>query len=178
MPDKTFAQALNEHVSNEFAASQAYLAAAIYYDDLTMPRMATFFYRQSLEERNHAMMIIQYLLDIEEEATVPGIRAPTDRFDDIVTPVRLALEQEKNVTKQFNELTAIARAASDFQGEQFLQWFLKEQVEEVSLMGDLLTVVERAKDRPLEIEEFLAREGFGEDDAEDASEPPVAGGAV
>lgn len=178
MAEKTFAQALNDHVPNEFAASQAYLAAAIYFDDLTMPRMAAFFYRQSLEERNHAMMIIQYLLDIEEEATIPGVAAPNVSFSDIVDPVRMALEQEKNVTQQFNALTSIARAAEDYQGEQFLQWFLKEQVEEVSLMSDLLTVVERAKDRPLDVEEFLAREGLGEDGEEGVGAPPTAGGAL
>jgi len=178
MSEKTFAQALNDHVPREFAASQAYLAAAIYYDDLTMPRLAAFFYRQAIEERNHAMMIIRYLLDINEEATVPGVAAPKNGFSDLVEPVRTALEQERTVTQQISELAAIARAANDFQGEQFLQWFLKEQVEEVSLMGDLLTVVERAKDRPLEIEEFLAREGFGDGSEEDASAPPAAGGAV
>lgn len=178
MAEKSFAQALNDHVPNEFAASQAYLAAAIYYDDLTMPRMAAFFYRQALEERNHAMMIIQYLMDIEEEATVPGVPAPNVSFSDIVDPVRMALDQEKKVTRQFNELTSIARGANDFQGEQFLQWFLKEQVEEVALMSDLLTVVERAKDMPLEIEEFLAREGFGEEGEEGAAAPPAAGGAL
>ena len=178
MAEKTFAQALNDHVPNEFAASQAYLAAAIYYDDLTMPRMATFFYRQSIEERNHAMMIIRYLLDIEEEATIPGVAAPNVSFADIVDPVRMALQQEKKVTQQFNELASTARAANDFQGEQFLQWFLKEQVEEVSLMSDLLTVVERAKDMPLEIEEFLAREGFGEEGEAGVAAPPTAGGAL
>lgn len=178
MSEKTFAQALNDHVPREFAASQAYLAAAIFYDDLTMPRMAAFFYRQAIEERNHAMMIIRYLLDINEEATVPGVAAPRNGFSDLVEPVRTALEQERTVTKQISELAAVARAVNDFQGEQFLQWFLKEQVEEVSLMSDLLTVVERAKDRPLEIEEFLAREGFGDGGGEDASAPPVAGGAV
>ncbi len=94
MPEKTFAQALNDHVPSEFAASQAYLAAAIYYDDLTMPRMAAFFYRQAVEERNHAMMIIRYLLDIEEEAEIPGVAAPKNGFADLVEPVRLALEQE------------------------------------------------------------------------------------
>ena len=177
MAEKTFAQALNDHVPSEFAASQAYLAAAIYYDDLTMPRMAAFFYRQAIEERNHALMIIRYLLDIEEEATVPGVAAPNATFTDLASPVRLALEQERKVTQQFNELTAIARAANDFQGEQFLQWFLKEQVEEVSLMSDLLTVVERAKDAPLELEDFLAREGFGEG-GEGAGAPPTAGGAL
>jgi len=177
MPVKTFAQALNDHIPNEFAAHQAYLAAAIYYDDLTMPRMASFFYRQALEERNHAMMIVKYLLDIEAEVTIPGLSAPKNGFADIVEPVRISLDQERKVTEQFNELTRIAREANDFQGEQFLQWFLKEQVEEVSLMGDLLTVVERAKDMPLEIEEFLAREGFGEED-EDPTAPPTAGGQI
>ncbi|MDX6588665.1 MAG: bacterioferritin [Solirubrobacterales bacterium] len=178
MAEKTFAQALNDHVPNEFAASQAYLAAAIYYDDLTMPRMAAFFFRQAIEERNHAMMIIQYLLDIEEEATIPGVAAPKTDFADLVEPVKLALDQERKVTQQFNVLTSSARAANDFQGEQFLQWFLKEQVEEVALMSDLLTVVERAKDRPLDIEEYLAREGLGDGEADDPSAPPAAGGAI
>jgi bacterioferritin B len=177
MSDKSFAKALNEHIPNEFAAHQAYLAAAIYYDDLTMPRMASFFYRQALEERNHAMMIVRYLIDTEAEVTIPGVTGPQNGFADIVEPVRLALEQERKVTEQFNALAAIARAENDFQGEQFLQWFLKEQVEEVALMHDLLDVVERAKDLPLEIEEFLAREGFGEE-GEDATAPPVAGGAL
>jgi ferritin len=178
MPEKTFAQALNDHVPSEFAASQAYLAAAIYYDDLTMPRMAAFFYRQSVEERNHAMMIIRYLLDISEEATIPGVAAPKNGFADLVEPVKIALEQERKVTGQFNELVSIARGSNDFQGEQFLQWFLKEQVEEVSLMSDLLTVVERAKDRPLDIEEFLAREGLGASEEDDPSAPPAAGGEI
>jgi ferritin len=177
MTDKKFAQALNEHIPKEFAAHQAYLAAAIYYDDLTMPRMAAFFYRQALEERNHAMMIVRYLLDIDAEVTIPGVAAPRNGFADIVEPVRMALDQERKVTEQFNELTAIAREASDFAGEQFLQWFLKEQVEEVSLMGDLLHVVERGRDQPLEIEEFLAREGLG-DDEDDPTSPPTAGGAL
>jgi bacterioferritin B len=176
MTDKTFAEALNAHVPNEFAASQAYLAAAIYYDDLTMPRMAAFFYRQALEERDHALMIIQYLLDIDEEATIPGVAAPQNGFADLVEPVRIALEQERKVSEQFAELASVSRAANDFQGEQFLQWFLKEQVEEVSLMSDLLTVVERAKDRPLDIEEFLAREGLGNGAGQDPGEPPKAGG--
>ena len=175
MSEKTFAQALNDHIPKEFAAHQAYLAAAIYYDDLTMPRMASFFYRQALEERDHALMIVKYLLDIDADVTIPGVAAPKNGFADIVEPVRLALGQERKVTEQFNELAAIARAENDFQGEQFLQWFLKEQVEEVSLMHDLLDVVERAKDLPLEIEGFLAREGLGEEE-DDPTAPPAAGG--
>ncbi|MDQ3572604.1 MAG: ferritin [Actinomycetota bacterium] len=178
MADKTFAEALNDHIPNEFAASHAYLAAAIYFDDRTMPRMAAFFYRQAVEERNHAMMIVQYLMDIGETPTIPGVIAPASEFANLVEPVKMALEQERKVTRQFNELTAIARDADDFQGEQFLQWFLREQVEEVALMGDLLTVCERGSDQPLEIEEFLAREGLGEEDGTDPTAPKAAGGAL
>lgn len=174
MPDKTFAQALDEHIPYEFAAHQQYLAAAIYYDDLTMPRMASFFYRQAVEEREHALMIIRYLLDIDAKITVPGVEAPNLSFDDIASPVKMAIEQELDVTERFNELASVARAANDFQGEQFLQWFLKEQVEEVATMKDLLTVVERGRANPLEIEEFMAREGFGEE-SEDSVAPAVAG---
>lgn len=177
MADRSFAQALNEHIPNEFAAHQQYLAAAIHYDSLTMPRMAAFFYRQAVEERNHALMIVQYLLDIGAAVTMPGVPQPRIDFDGLVEPVAMALEQERTVTAQFNELAGIARAENDFQGEQFLQWFLKEQVEEVSLMGDLLTVVERAQERPLDIEEFLAREALGEA-AGDAAAPPAAGGPL
>ena len=177
MSEKAFAEALNKQIANELAAAQQYIAAAVYYDDLTMPRMAAFFYRQAVEERNHAMMIVQHLLDIDEKVTIPGVKAPGVDFSNLTEPVRMALEQEKKVTQQFNELTSIARAANDFQGEQFLQWFLKEQVEEVALMNDLLTVVERAADQPLEIEEFLAREGLGEE-GEDATAPAAAGGAL
>ena len=174
MPKKSFAEALNDQVASEFAAHQAYLAAAIHYDDLTLPRLAAFFYRQAVEERTHAMMIIRYLLDTEADVTVPGVPAPKGGFADIAEPVRIALEQERKVTAQFNALATLARAEGDFQGEQFLQWFLKEQVEEVALMGDLLAVIERAKERPLDVEEFLAREGLGSDEA-DPTAPPAAG---
>jgi ferritin len=177
MSEKTFAQALNDHIPNEFAAHQAYLAAAVHYDRETMPRMAAFFYRQALEERNHAMMIVQYLLDIDEPVTIPGVEAPRTDFADLAEPVRMALAQEKQVTSQFNELVAVARAENDYQGEQFLQWFLKEQVEEVALMNDLLAVVERGLEAPLEIEEFLAREGLGEEE-EDPTAPAAAGGSL
>ena len=75
----------------------------------------------------------------------------------------MALEQEKQVGAEIDELFKIARETQYFQGEQFLQWFIKEQVEEVASMTDLLRVVERAKDDPLHGEEYLARETIGDE---------------
>jgi len=172
-----FVERLNEQIAYEFAASQQYVANAVYYDGETLPRMAAFFYAQALEERNHAMMMVQYLLDAGADVTIPGVEAPETSFADVVAPVALALEQEKRVSDQIAALAGIAREEGDYQSEQFMQWFLKEQVEEVSSMNDLLTVAERLAERPMDIEDWLAREQPGEGGA-DPTAPAAAGGAV
>jgi ferritin len=177
MPAQAFVDLLNEQVGHEFAASQQYLAIAVYYDDETLPRLAAFFYQQALEERNHALMMIQYLLDAGVEAPVPGVNGPKTGFADVVEPVALALDQERRVSAQINALTAVAREESDYTSEQFMQWFIKEQVEEVASMSDLLKVVQRSKDNPLLAEEYLAREATAAS-GPDPTAPPVAGGAL
>jgi ferritin len=172
-----FPDGLNEQVGYEFAASQQYVAIAVHYDAQTLPRLAAHFYRQAVEERNHAMMIVQYLLDADERVVIPGVTAPQTEFADVVEPVQLALEQEKRVTAQISELAKLARTEGDLVGEQFLHWFLQEQREEVSSMAALLTVVERSRDNVMLIEDYLARETVG-DAGVDASAPPAAGGAL
>jgi bacterioferritin B len=177
MSEKAFAEALNKQIANELAAAQQYMAAAVYYDIEVLPQLAGFFYRQALEERNHAMMMVQFLVDTDQKPVIPAVDAPKGDFADIVAPVAMALEQEKRVGEEINDLFKLARESGYFQGEQFLQWFLKEQVEEVASMTDLLAVVERAKDDPLHGEEYLARESIG-DDGDDPSAPDAAGGAL
>ena len=173
MPAARFVEQLNAQIGNELAAHNQYLACAVYYDALTMPQMAAFFYGQALEERDHAMMMVQYLLDTDADVVIPGVDAPITTFDDVVAPVALALEQEKRVTDQINGLLRIAREESDFASEQFMQWFIKEQVEEVATMSDLLAVVTRNRDDIEDIEEYVAREQNGGD--ADPTAPREAG---
>ena len=168
-----FVEQLNAQIGNELAAHNQYLACAVYYDALTMPQMAAFFYGQALEERDHAMMMVQYLLDTDADVTIPGVEAPVSDFADVVAPVALALEQEKRVTDQINGLLRTAREESDFASEQFMQWFIKEQVEEVATMSDLLAVVTRNRDDIEDIEEYVAREQGGGD--ADPTAPRAAG---
>jgi ferritin len=173
-----FAQALNEQVGYEFGASQQYVAIAVYYDGETLPALAAHFYRQAVEERNHAMMIVQYLLDAGERVVIPGVEAPQTEFPDAVAPVALALEQERRVTDQIVALAALAREENDLVGEQFLHWFLSEQREEVASMSSLLAIVERAStSNLLLVEDHLARTAIGEGGPE-ATAPPAAGGAL
>ena len=173
MPAPRFVAQLNAQIGNELAAHNQYLACAVYYDALTMPRMAAFFYGQALEERDHATMMIQYLLDTDSDVVIPGVKAPRNSFGDLVAPVALALDQEKRVTDQINGLLRTAREESDFASEQFMQWFIKEQVEEVATMSDLLTVVNRNVDDIEDIEEYVAREQGAE--GADPTAPREAG---
>jgi bacterioferritin B len=177
MPATRFVERLNEQIAYEFAASQQYIANAVHYDAETLPRLAAFFYAQALEERNHALMMVKYLLDADAEVTIPGVEAPETRFADVVAPVALALDQERRVSEQIAALVGIAREAGDFQSEQFMQWFLKEQVEEVASMSALLKVIERSADHPMLAEDYLAREGRGGDGA-DPTAPAAAGGMI
>jgi ferritin len=173
MAAQRFVEQLNAQIGNELAAHNQYLACAIYYDAQTMPQMAAFFYGQALEERDHAMMMVQYLLDTDADVTIPAVPAAISAFDDIVAPVALALEQEKRVTSQINELIRITRDESDFASEQFMGWFIKEQVEEMATMSDLLTVVGRNLDNINNIEAYVVREQGGA--GADPTAPRAAG---
>ncbi len=172
-----FTDALNEQIAYEFGASQQYIAIAVHFDAQTLPQLAAHFYRQSVEERNHAMMMVQYLLDADEPVVIPAVEAPQGSFPDIVSPVQLALDQEKRVTAQIQQLAIVAREEGDLVAEQFMHWFLQEQREEVSSMSSLLDVVTRSKDNVMHVEDFLARESGGENPLE-AGAPPAAGGAL
>jgi bacterioferritin B len=173
----TFASKLNEQIGYEFGASQQYVAVAVYYDSQSLPQLAAHFYRQAVEERNHAMIMVQYLLDADEDVVTPGVQAPQTDFADVVAPVALALEQEKRVTQQIVELVKLARDEGELVGEQFLHWFLQEQREEVASMTDLLAVVERGRDNLLTVEEYLSRSA-GDENPLEAGAPPAAGGAL
>ena len=173
-----FGEAVNEQIAREYAASQQYVAIAVYYDAQTLQQLAAHFYRQAVEERNHAMMLTQFLLDADVPVTVPGVAAPKTDFSDAAEPVRVALEQEKRVTDQIANLLKLARDDGDFVGEEAMHWFLKEQREEVSSMSDLLKLVERALESNILLaEDALARAPVG-DQGVDPSAPPAAGGVL
>lgn len=173
MAAPAFVDSLNDQLGLEFSAHLQYLAIATFYDSMTMPQMAGLFYRQAEEERDHALMMVQYLLDNDELPKIPALEAPRAAFADVVEPVELAIANEKRVTDQINELTRIARAENDFASDQFMQWFIKEQVEEVAKMKDLYAVVTRSQDNLERIEDWVAREEVA--GATDPTAPAIAG---
>jgi bacterioferritin B len=174
VPAPQFVEALNEQIANEFAASHQYAAIAVHYEAETFPQLARFFYAQALEERNHAMMMVKYLLDTNARVTFREIDAPRADFADHIAPIQLALDQERSVSQRISEIFELARQERDYLSERFMQWFLKEQVEEEATMNELLDVAERVRDFPMELEQYIAREHSG-GPPDDPSAPEVAG---
>ena len=158
MPSERFTAALNDQVGREFAAAHQYVSIGTHFDAETFPRLAQFFYEQAEEERGHAMKMVQYMIDTDCPVDFGTIAAPTNGFGNHIEPIKLALDQERKVTVHISELFEIARETRDYQSEQFIEWFLAEQVEEEATMSDLLAVAERTRDVPMLLEEYVARE--------------------
>ncbi len=162
MASERFVSAMNAQIAREFAAAHQYVAIGAFYDAQTYPQLAKFFYEQAEEEREHAMKMVNYLIDRGVQADIGAVEGPRQSFADHVEPIKVALEQERKVTVRISELFEIARDTRDFESEQFLHWFLEEQVEEEASMTDLLAVAERTRSVPMLLEEYLARETPGE----------------
>ncbi len=168
---------LRDQIRNEFNASHQYIATAVYFDNTDLPQLAKHFYAQAVEERNHAMMIVQYFLDRDITVELTGVDPSKSVFTDAREPIALALAQEETVTEQIIQLASTAREEGDYVGEQFMQWFLKEQVEEVASMKTLLNIADRAGHNLFDLEDFVARE-MSTPVGPDAGAPRSAGGSL
>jgi len=177
MADSRFLQLLREQIGHEFDAHQQYIAIAVWFDGQDLPRLARHYYAQAIEERNHALMIVRYLLDRDLHVEIPAGGPVRNDFVTVLDPISLALTQEKQVTEQIEAIFRAAREEGDALGEQFLLWFLKEQVEEVASASTLRTVAERAGDNLFDLENYVAREQVG-DGGESSDAPAAAGGAL
>ncbi|MBB5157504.1 ferritin [Saccharopolyspora phatthalungensis] len=168
---------LENQVGNELTVSQQYLAAAVWYDQRDLPRLASYFYRHAVKKRNDAMRIVQYMLDNNIEVEIPGVPAVCNDFSDPRELIALALEQERNVTEEVTTLSRAVREEGDYLGEQFMRWFLTEQVEEVSEMTTMLNVMDRSQGNMFDMEDYLKRDPVG-DSRNESMAPSVAGGKL
>ena len=149
--------ALNGQVVEEFTASNQYIAMALYFDSETLPQLAKYFHLQATEEHMHGMKLLQYITDAGGQPVVPATREPKNQFSSVEEAIELALNQELTVTQQINELVSLAAKENDYLTRETLQWFVTEQLEEVSSMTDLLNIVRRAGKNLFRIEDYLAQ---------------------
>ena len=152
--------AMNAQIGSELGASNQYLMIASYFDSETLPELAAFFFRQSDEERLHAMKFVRYILDAGGNVVIPAIDAAPKVIESAETAAKMALDWELEVTKQINNLMNMAIKEGDHIAQEFLSWFVNEQLEEVSTMDSLLTVIRRTGEGQLQfVEEYLVRHG-------------------
>ena len=150
-------EAINGQIRYEFSASSQYIAIAAYFDDAGLPDLASFFYRQSDEEREHAMKMVHFLLETGARPIIPDLPAVQNEFAGAADAVQLALNQEIKVTEQINDLVSLATKHGDHTSNNFLQWFVMEQVEEVDSMSTLLSTIKHSGGNLLLVEEFVRR---------------------
>jgi ferritin len=149
--------ALNRQVGNEMHASLQYVSIGAHFDSANLPELAAFFYRQAEEERDHALKFVKFVVDVGGRLEIPPIASPRAQFGSAAEAVRLSLDWERTVTEQIYALVDVARDDRNYIAQKFLDWFVTEQLEEVTTMDELLAVVERAGEQLIFVEDFLAR---------------------
>lgn len=154
---KELEQAINDEIGREFYASLQYINIATYFDEDNLPNLAAFFYRQADEEHMHAMKFVDYIVEAGGQVRIPAIDSPKHDFTSAEEAAQLALEWEHEVTRMINDLMNMAIAQNDHISQDFLRWFVTEQLEEISTMETLLSYIRRTKDNPLFLDDYLAR---------------------
>ena len=149
---------LNEQVTAEFSAAHKYLAMACAFEAKGLQMLAQRFVQQHEEERKHGMKIVRYLHDVGGTVALEAIPKPQPDCSSVKSIVKAALEGELDITRHIHELVALAESEKDYSTKSFLQWFVDEQVEEVSTITHLLNVVELAGNNVLQIEGYIRHE--------------------
>ncbi len=143
------AELMNAQIGHELGASNQYLQIATFFEARALRKLAEFFYKQSEEEREHALKFVRFLTETGAEVRIPAVPAARYEIDSAEQAFQMSLDWEKEVTRQIYTILETAIREKDFASQQFLQWFVEEQVEEVSSMENMLLVVQQAGEKNL-----------------------------
>ncbi len=152
--------AFNDEIGLELFASNQYLNMAAYLEGIPLKKLADLFMKQSGEERGHALKFVKYVNDVGGTVRIPAVDAPQATFKSVEEVIAVSLKWEAEVTARINAMMTMAIAEKDYAAQEFLQWFVKEQVEEMSTMDSLLKIVKLSGDRALiMVEAYLSHQG-------------------
>ncbi len=159
-------QLLNNQLKLEAQSSAGYLAMASWCDQNGFENSAKFFYSQSDEERTHMLKLFHFISDMGGVATSPEVKASNHEFGSLKEVFEATLESEINVTESIHQIIAACRKASDFATENFMQWFVKEQVEEEFVARRILELFDMIGEDPkalLMIDERVNKVSYSEE---------------
>jgi len=146
---KTMSDLMNAQIGNELGASNQYLQISAYFDAQALKKLAGLFKKQADEEREHAMKFFDHLNEVGATVNIPAIPAPKYDVASAEEAFKMAVAWEKEVTKQVYTMVDLAIQEKDYASQNYLQWFVAEQVEEVSSMETYLQIVQRAGEKNL-----------------------------
>lgn len=152
---KTMSAKLNQQITSEFYSSQIYLQMACMCRSMSLDRLAAFFRAQAAEEREHALKILDYVLEVGSTVKLGQIAAPRATWPSVVAALKEALGHEQKVTAQINALVALAEKEKDYATRSFLNWYVDEQVEEEASFGQLVDVATMAGKNLLQLESYV-----------------------
>lgn len=137
MPNSQIQTMLNGQLAKELYSSYLYLAIANYYAEQNLDGFANWFEIQAKEELDHAMLFRRYLLNQDAPVCLTEIAAPGAAYAKLGDPLAAALAHERMITASIGDIYSAALDCKDYGTTQFLDWFIKEQVEEEKNAGDL-----------------------------------------
>ena len=146
---KALVDLINEQIAHELIASNQYLQIATYFDGQALRKLSEFFYKQSEEEREHALKFVQYMTEVGGEVRILEIPAAEHDIKSAEHAFQMSLDWEKEVTRRIHAMMALAIEEKDYASQAFLQWFVTEQVEEEDSMGTMLQIVRQAGEKNL-----------------------------
>ena len=152
-------RAFIEQVGHELGNSHQYLAIAAYFERESLFGLAKIYYKQAEEERLHAMKFVKFLLEAGGKVAIPAIPAARSEFESAVEAAQQALDSELSTTRQIYDLVELATNEKNYIAATFLQWFVSEQLEEVSSAQTRLAVIKRSGPNVLMVEAYLAHQG-------------------
>ena len=121
---------LNQQINKEFYSAYLYLDMSNYYDELDLNGYANYYMVQAQEERDHALLFMQYMQSIGLKVTLEAIDKPDKVFNSILDPLEIAAEHERYVSALINDIYHECHEARDYRTLKFLDWFVDEQREE------------------------------------------------
>ncbi|MBR6523691.1 MAG: ferritin [Clostridia bacterium] len=142
MLNEKVSKLINEQINKELYSAYLYLDFSIYYEAQGLDGFANWYMIQAQEERDHAMLMLKYLQMGGEKVTLEAVAKPDKEFNSLMDPLKAGLEHEQYVTSLINDIYAAAYDVRDFRTMQFLDWFVKEQLEEEKNADDMVKKME------------------------------------
>lgn len=135
---KEITELLVKQVNEEFFSSYLYLSYSLFFEEKGLDGFANWYRIQAMEERDHALMFIDYIHDNGEDVELEAIGKPNSKLVNLIDPLKEALKHEKHITALINKIYDAAFQDKDYRTMQFLDKLVMEQCEEEKTAGDLV----------------------------------------